>query len=167
MSQELLDKNNEFNRWMLITNREGFDGPSDGILFWSILNVADCGFILWWVSVSRDGNHNLYVVSRRTSFELRLGFNHVFHTTMGMPLDHRFNPNQGLHLKDKNHVRIMLRAHRYVNVKSFLGEGQVQEHKISRFYNTSFSKVISEKNISEVFLILEPYEPSYNTFPSL
>jgi hypothetical protein len=53
------------------------------------------------VSIVWNGNDDLDIVGRRSSFELRLGFDHEFDPGMGVSFNHTLDPDQRLYLKNK------------------------------------------------------------------
>lgn len=58
---------------MLLTYREGLNGPDDLTVLWDPLDAAHSGLKFRRVSIGGDRDMDLYVVSRRPPLELTLG----------------------------------------------------------------------------------------------
>src|ERR1700710_3209737 len=51
---------------------------------------------LWRVSIIRYWDSNFHIIGRAFSFELCLGFDHVFNSRSSIIFDNCFDPNEGL-----------------------------------------------------------------------
>uniref|UniRef100_A0A0E9XMI6 Uncharacterized protein n=1 Tax=Anguilla anguilla TaxID=7936 RepID=A0A0E9XMI6_ANGAN len=83
---------------VLLSTREGFDGPDDLAVLRYPLHAAHRGLELGRVGVGGDRNVDLHVVGRRPPFELALGLDHILDSAMRVLLDHRLDPDQWLHM---------------------------------------------------------------------
>jgi hypothetical protein len=61
-------------------------------------------FIAGTISVRRDRNVDSDVVCAAFAFELGASLNHVLYSAVGMPLDNRLHPEQGLQLSQDRSV---------------------------------------------------------------
>lgn len=93
-----------FNTWktkvgshqVFLAARERLDAPDDGTLLRGVLDVTDGRLELRRVGVSRHWDYDLNVVGRGPTLELGFGLHHVLDPGVGMALDDRFDPDQGL-----------------------------------------------------------------------
>ena len=77
---------------------ERSDTPYDNIPFRDVSDASDGSLELWWIGIGWNRNDHLDVISRGTGFELRSSFYRVLYTRVGVSFNHRFDPNQRLHL---------------------------------------------------------------------
>lgn len=82
-----------------ISYRERLDGPDNTILLWGVLYWSHRGLELWRVSIIRDWNYDLHIVGCWPPLKLGFGLNHVLHSAVCVPFNHRLYPDQRLHLR--------------------------------------------------------------------
>ena len=80
------------------TYGKGFDTPDENILFGDVADASDGSLELGWIGIGRNRNYHLDVVSGGAAFKLRSSLNHVLYARVGVSFNHRFDPDQRLHL---------------------------------------------------------------------